>query len=103
MKRIRLLGEAVGRWVNEFAADERVLVIGTGGLSHDPPVPRWGTATDQQRAFLLEGRNPTPPEARAARQERTITTGQKFAKGGGRHHGPQSRMGPGVPGDLRQR
>lgn len=78
MRRIRLLGQAVG----EFAAqlDERVLVLGSGGLSHDPPVPRWDQATDEQRQFLLAGRNPTP-EARAARQQRTIDTGIAFARG----------------------
>lgn len=78
MQRIRLLGEAIGEYLASL--DERVLLIGTGGLSHDPPVPRWAEATDAQRAFLLEGRNPTP-EARAARQARTIETGRKFAAG----------------------
>lgn len=78
MQRIRLLGEAVGEYARELG--ERVLLIGSGGLSHDPPVPRWAEATDAQRTFLLAGRNPTP-EARAARQQRTIDTGVAFAKG----------------------
>lgn len=78
MRRIRLFGEAIGRFL--AGLDERVLLVGSGGLSHDPPVPRWVTATDEQRAFLLAGRHPTP-EARAARQERTISTGRAFARG----------------------
>ncbi|WP_425307370.1 3-carboxyethylcatechol 2,3-dioxygenase [Ammonicoccus fulvus] len=78
MRRIRLLGEAIGEYAGSL--DERVLFIGSGGLSHDPPVPRWASATETQREFLLAGRNPTP-EARAARQQRTIDTGVAFAKG----------------------
>ncbi|MFD0856950.1 3-carboxyethylcatechol 2,3-dioxygenase, partial [Actinomadura adrarensis] len=57
MRRVRLLGEAIGSYLATL--DERVLVIGSGGLSHDPPVPQWVTATDQQRALLLNGRHPT--------------------------------------------
>ena len=78
MSRIRLMGEALGRYLASL--DERVLLIGSGGLSHDPPVPRWAEATDAQRTFLLQGRHPTP-EARAARQQRTISTGLAFAAG----------------------
>ncbi|MDO1484612.1 aromatic ring-opening dioxygenase [Rhodococcus rhodochrous] len=78
MKRIRDFGQAVGRF---FAGlDKRVLFIGSGGLSHDPPVPQYATATDGQREFLTAGRNPTP-EARAARQANTIATAAKFAAG----------------------
>ena len=78
MQRIRLMGAALGDYLRGL--DERVLLIGSGGLSHDPPVPRWATATDQQRTFLLSGRNPTP-EARAERQERVISGGRAFAAG----------------------
>lgn len=78
MRRIRALGEAIGRW----AADrtERILVIASGGLSHDPPVPQWATATDEVRAKLIDGRNPTP-QAQAARQQRVVDTGRAFAAG----------------------
>lgn len=78
MRRIRLMGEAVGRYVGNL--DMRVLVVGSGGLSHDPPVPQWATADEQQRDLLLAGRNPTP-EARAARQQRVIDTAKEFAAG----------------------
>lgn len=78
MRRVRQLGTAVG----EFLAglDERVLVIGSGGLSHDPPVPQWATANEPQRELLLDGRHPTA-EARDARQSRVIETAKKFAAG----------------------
>lgn len=78
MRRIRHLGAAVGSFL--AGLDERVLVIGSGGLSHDPPVPQWATATDQQRAMLLDGRHPTAA-ARAARQQRVIDTAREFAAG----------------------
>ncbi|MGW0927945.1 3-carboxyethylcatechol 2,3-dioxygenase [Streptomyces sp. NPDC002644] len=78
MRRVRLLGEAVGSFLTTL--DERVLVIGSGGLSHDPPVPQWATADEQARALLLDGRHPTAA-ARDARQQRVIDTGRAFAAG----------------------
>ncbi|TBW02129.1 3-carboxyethylcatechol 2,3-dioxygenase [Azotobacter chroococcum] len=74
-RRIRKLGEAVGR----FAAtlNKRVLILGTGGLSHEPPVPLLSDAPEEIANFLIAGRNPTP-EARAARQARTIAAGQIY-------------------------
>ncbi|WP_423891010.1 3-carboxyethylcatechol 2,3-dioxygenase [Corynebacterium argentoratense] len=78
MERVRKMGQAVGAYLK--GRDERVLFIASGGLSHDPPVPQWATATEDQRKLLLNGRNPTE-EARNARQERVITTAQAFARG----------------------
>ncbi len=74
-RRVRLLGEAVGRFVAEL--DKRVLILGTGGLSHEPPVPLLAYAAADVREFLLAGRNPSA-EMRAARQAHTIATGQVF-------------------------
>lgn len=79
VRRVRLMGEAVGSFLSTLTS-ERTLIIGSGGLSHDPPVPRWSSATDDQRSFLLSGRHPTA-EARAARQERVIDTARAFAAG----------------------
>jgi len=74
-RRIRRLGEVVGRFIATL--DKRVLVVGTGGLSHEPPVPLLEGASDAIGEFLICGRNPTP-EARAARQERTIAAGKIY-------------------------
>lgn len=74
-RRVRKLGEAVGQFLSQL--NRRVLILGTGGLSHEPPVPLLAGASDDIANFLIAGRNPTP-EFRAARQARTIATGQIF-------------------------
>lgn len=74
-RRVRKLGEAVGRFIARL--DKRVLVVGTGGLSHEPPVPLLADAPETIAEFLIAGRNPTP-EARAARQARTIAAGKIY-------------------------
>ncbi|WP_374263388.1 3-carboxyethylcatechol 2,3-dioxygenase [Zoogloea sp.] len=74
-RRIRKLGEAVGKFIAPL--DKRVLILGTGGLSHEPPVPLLASAPDEVANFLIAGRNPTP-EARAARQARTIAAGKIY-------------------------
>ncbi|NLV80433.1 MAG: 3-carboxyethylcatechol 2,3-dioxygenase [Rhodococcus sp.] len=78
MERVRRFGAAVGEYFRD--RDERVLFIGSGGLSHDPPVPQYPTATEAKREFLTAGRHPTA-EARAARQANTIATARRFAAG----------------------
>ncbi|PLX75500.1 MAG: 3-(2,3-dihydroxyphenyl)propionate dioxygenase [Azoarcus sp.] len=83
-KRARQLGEALGRFAGR--EHERVLFIGSGGLSHNPPIPAIATASDPvviER--LIAGRNPTP-EARDARQKRTIAAARAFAAGDGVLH-----------------
>jgi len=58
--RARRLGAAVG---NFFAGrPERVLVLGSGGLSHDPPVPSLGTAPAPVAERLVSGRRITAEE-----------------------------------------
>ncbi|ABW12313.1 Extradiol ring-cleavage dioxygenase class III protein subunit B [Parafrankia sp. EAN1pec] len=79
MSRVRKLGEAIGFFLAGLE-DERVLLLGSGGLSHDPPVPQWATATEPQRALLLNGRHPTVA-ARDARQRRVIDAARDFAAG----------------------
>ncbi|MDO4685522.1 MAG: 3-carboxyethylcatechol 2,3-dioxygenase [Corynebacterium sp.] len=81
MGRVRKMGQAVGEFLRKRHENgEKILLIASGGLSHDPPVPQWVTATEEQRKLLLHGRNPTE-EARQARQERVIQTAQAFARG----------------------
>lgn len=51
--RVLALGDAVGRFLDE--ADDRVLVIGTGGLSHSPPSLEVDTydISDEDRARII--------------------------------------------------
>jgi 2,3-dihydroxyphenylpropionate 1,2-dioxygenase len=79
IRRIRLLGEAIGRHLATL--DRKVLLIASGGLSHDPPVPRLATATPDQRRMLMGDGGPLSPELRDARQQRVIDTAREFAAG----------------------
>lgn len=80
MRRIRRLGELLGSWA-DAQSDKRILFIASGGLSHDPPVPRIESATGEQRAAILGAGRNLAPEAREAREQRTITTAKSFARG----------------------
>jgi len=79
IQRIRMLGEAIGRHLTTL--DRRVLLIASGGLSHDPPVPRLATATPDQRRMLMGDGGPLSPDARDARQQRVIDAAREFAAG----------------------
>lgn len=78
LKRARALGAAIGAHLETL--DKRVLVIGSGGLSHDPPVPTLATAPPAALARIVGGA-PMTPEARAARQEAVISAAHDFAHG----------------------
>lgn len=78
LRRARLLGEAIGRFLAR--SGKRVLVIGSGGISHEPPVPELDGASAEVAERLIAGRNPTP-EARQLRQERTVAAARAFTAG----------------------
>ena len=91
-RRARLLGQAVGRAAT--ALDRRVLFIGSGGLSHDPPVPTLeGAAPEVAAQLISEGRHLTP-EQRAARQLRVIQAGRDYAAGVSTDAAAQPGLGP---------
>jgi len=72
------LGRAVGR---HFASDpRRILIIGSGGLSHDPPIPTLDHPDASVRERIVVRNRPTA-EQRAARQERVIAAGKAMAAG----------------------
>jgi len=79
-RRIRQLGEGVGAWASELGL--RVLILGSGGLSHDPPIPRIATAAPHIAEFLIAGRNPTEEQLRA-REQSNFDTARKLARGEG--------------------
>ncbi len=53
IKRASALGAAVGDFVATL--DKRVLVVGSGGLSHDPPVPTLATAPPAAFGRIVHG------------------------------------------------
>lgn len=81
--RARLLGEAAGRSVAK--SGKRVLIVGSGGLSHDPPVPRMENATPEVVERITHGRNPTA-EQRQVRESRTVAAAGAFASGSTEFH-----------------
>jgi 2,3-dihydroxyphenylpropionate 1,2-dioxygenase len=78
VRRSRALGTAVGNYLSTL--DKRVLVIGSGGLSHDPPVPTLATAPPAALGRIVLG-EPMSAEQRQARQVAVIEAAQNFAHG----------------------
>lgn len=75
------LGQAIAEFLKNLDLNsERVLILGTGGLSHDPPTPQMGSVPPEVEEFLIAGRNPTT-EARNIRQSKVIAVGEKLAAG----------------------
>lgn len=79
LHRCRTLGTAVGSYLATL--DKRVLVVGSGGLSHDPPVPTLATATPAVVERIVHGA-PMTPEQRLARQTAVMDAAKNFAGGG---------------------
>jgi 2,3-dihydroxyphenylpropionate 1,2-dioxygenase len=78
LRRIRLLGEAIGSIAATL--DRRVLFIGSGGLSHDPPAPVLEGAPPRVAEALIAGTAPTP-EQRARGEQRVLEAGRQYAAG----------------------
>jgi len=78
LHRCRTLGTAVGSYLATLG--KRVLLVGSGGLSHDPPVPTMATATPQVVERIVHGR-PMTPEQRSARQTAVMDAAKSFAAG----------------------
>jgi 2,3-dihydroxyphenylpropionate 1,2-dioxygenase len=78
LHRCRTLGTAVGSYLATL--DKRILVVGSGGLSHDPPVPTLATATAAVVERIVHGA-PMTPEQRLARQTAVMDAAKTFASG----------------------
>lgn len=79
-KRVRMLGQAVGHWA--AGLEKRVLLLGSGGLSHDPPMPQLKTAPPHVVERLIEGYAPSLEERRE-REEENYATARALARGEG--------------------
>jgi 2,3-dihydroxyphenylpropionate 1,2-dioxygenase len=80
VRRVRALGAAVGTYLATLG--QRVLIIGSGGLSHDPPVPTLATAAPAALGRIVHG-DPMTPEQRQARQVAVTDAAREFAAGQG--------------------
>ena len=78
LRRVRALGAAVGTYLGTL--DKRVLVLGSGGLSHDPPVPTLATAPPAALDRIVHGA-PMSTAARRARQVAVMEAAHAFAHG----------------------
>lgn len=79
-ERARLLGEACGRYA--AATGRRVLFAASGGLSHDPIVPRISGAEPVVRDRLI-GRAPLEAKQQAARERSVHAAAQEAMHGKG--------------------
>jgi 2,3-dihydroxyphenylpropionate 1,2-dioxygenase len=79
-RRVRAFGEAIG----EFLADQdmRITVIGSGGLSHDPPTPRLDQSPPEVARRLIVRHTPTQDEYEA-RESRVIKAARDLVVGQG--------------------
>jgi 2,3-dihydroxyphenylpropionate 1,2-dioxygenase len=87
IRRVRALGAAVGEHLASLG--KRVLIIGSGGLSHDPPVPTLATAPPAALDRIVHG-VPMTAEQRQARQSAVIEAAREFATG----QGPLAPLNP---------
>jgi 2,3-dihydroxyphenylpropionate 1,2-dioxygenase len=78
LHRCRALGTAVGSHLASLS--KRVLVIGSGGLSHSPPVPTLATAPAAALPRIVHG-VPMTSEQRQARQTAVMEAARSFAGG----------------------
>lgn len=78
LRRCRALGAAIGRFLD--GRPERTLVIGSGGLSHEPPVPTLQHPDPAVRERITVKHAPTEDE-KAAKVARVTAAGLALAAG----------------------
>lgn len=77
-QRARLLGESIGRWAGTL--NKRVLFLGSGGLSHQPPVPELAKVEGLMADRLKGSGRHLPADERVARTQRVIQAAQRFSQ-----------------------
>lgn len=76
--RCAALGQTIGEWLDSLAG--RTLVIGSGGLSHEPPVPTLDHPDQAIRERITRRNTPTAAE-REAKTRRVMAAGVALAAG----------------------
>ncbi len=77
-QRARLLGESIGRWA--CRQGKRVLFLGSGGLSHQPPVPELAKVEGLMADRLKGSGYHLPADERVARTQRVINAARVFVE-----------------------
>jgi 2,3-dihydroxyphenylpropionate 1,2-dioxygenase len=78
VRRCRALGEALGRFLDTL--ERRTLLIGSGGLSHEPPVPTLAHPDPAVRQRITRRTEPTAAEIETKTQ-RVMAAGRALAAG----------------------
>ncbi len=76
------LGDSVGHFLAARYPNRRVLILGSGGLSHDPPLPDFKSSPPEVQARMIEGTIWTA-ESLVARSERVADAGRQHGRGEG--------------------
>jgi 2,3-dihydroxyphenylpropionate 1,2-dioxygenase len=79
-RRVRAFGTAMGRFLAQ--QDLRITLIGSGGLSHDPPTPRIDHAAPEKTERLVKVHQPSQEEY-DARENRVIQAARDLVIGQG--------------------
>ena len=79
LRRCRQLGEAIGRFLDGCRG--RTLLIGSGGLSHEPPVPTLAHPDAAVRERITVKREPTAGRARREDRSASRPPGRALAAG----------------------
>jgi 2,3-dihydroxyphenylpropionate 1,2-dioxygenase len=79
VRRCRALGEAIGRFLD--GTSRRTLLIGSGGLSHEPPVPTLSHPDAAVRERITSRGQPPTPAEREAKTQRVMAAGRALAAG----------------------
>lgn len=80
LSRCRSLGRAIGSYLDTL--NQRTLVIGSGGLSHEPPVPTLDHPDPAVRLRIMVRTDTTEAE-REAKTQRVMAAGRALASGEG--------------------
>lgn len=87
-RRVRELGAAVGRYLGKLG--NRIVIVASGGLSHDPPTPRLLQSPPAVAKRLIDRHTPTEEELKQ-RQERVIAACRALVRGEGPMLPPSER------------
>jgi len=89
LKRSEALGRAVGAFFRDCRPDLKVLFIGSGGLSHDPPLPNFVTAPPDVQRRMIDGVEWTEASL-ATRTANVVASGREHGRG----EGPLQSLNP---------